>query len=367
MEERMMPAQEGPKRKPPAPKPDEETRVAIEQARADAKAALTRAKEEERARRKVEATLAEAQEALAVAQVEIEQQRRARVEAEKALAEAQEALAVAQVEIEQARQERVKTEQVRAEAERALAEARKATGGEAEKMDLLPTALGNGGAEQRVSFIVRLTVDERGQPRRTEIEHAQSGKKQTFPTLDVQRLTAFMKARISPPAIPEPTIPPAPLPGIVGFPTSEPPRPASDLTVSDVWVFRIGTPGVSALMLNPAEACVVQVHFHLQGPEAHAITAQEPSFEIRVYTHEVTSGASKLLSTHSASLVEDVFGYTAQIQAPGLPPGIYRLVTLVALHAPAKLVAHYEGPVIQVVEVQPSVSTAAPLELSLSG
>ena len=56
---------------------------------------------------------------------------------------------------------------------------------------------GEEGIEQRISFIVRLTVDKRGQPRRTEIEHAKSGKKETFPGLDVQRLAAFMEARIS--------------------------------------------------------------------------------------------------------------------------------------------------------------------------
>jgi hypothetical protein len=57
--------------------------------------------------------------------------------------------------------------------------------------------LGEEGTERRVTFIVRLTVDERGQPRRTEIEHARSGERETFPSLDVQRLTAFMERCIS--------------------------------------------------------------------------------------------------------------------------------------------------------------------------
>ena len=65
------------------------------------------------------------------------------------------------------------------------------------------------GAERRVTFIVRLTVDERGQPRRTEIEHARSGKKETFAGLDVQRLTAFMEACISPPDHPGTDDPPS--------------------------------------------------------------------------------------------------------------------------------------------------------------
>jgi hypothetical protein len=69
---------------------------------------------------------------------------------------------------------------------------------EAEDMEPPSAALSEEGTERRITFIIRLTVDERGQPRRTEIEHAQSGQKETFPDLDVQRLAAFMKKCISP-------------------------------------------------------------------------------------------------------------------------------------------------------------------------
>jgi hypothetical protein len=81
-------------------------------------------------------------------------------------------------------------------------------GAEEKNTEPPPTALGEGAAERRVTFILRLTVDERGQPRRTEIEHAKSGKKETFPGLDVQRLAAFMKACISPPNRPKTDDPP---------------------------------------------------------------------------------------------------------------------------------------------------------------
>jgi len=80
---------------------------------------------------------------------------------------------------------------------------------ETENTEPLPTALREEGAERRVTFIVRLTVDEQGQPRRTEIEHAQSGKKETFPSLDAQRLAAFMKACISLPNHPGTDDPPS--------------------------------------------------------------------------------------------------------------------------------------------------------------
>jgi hypothetical protein len=82
-------------------------------------------------------------------------------------------------------------------------------GAEAEKTEPLPAALGEGGAERRVTFVVRLTVDEQGQPRRTEVEHAKSGEKETFPGLDVQRLVAFMKACIGLPNHPAADDPPS--------------------------------------------------------------------------------------------------------------------------------------------------------------
>jgi len=118
-------------------------------------------------------------------------------------------LAAARAEVEQERQAWLKIGQARAEAKRALAEARQAMGAEEKNTEPPPTALGEEGAERRVTFIVRLTVDERGQPRRTEVEHAQSGKKETFPGLDVHQLAAFMKACISLPNHPETDDPPS--------------------------------------------------------------------------------------------------------------------------------------------------------------
>jgi hypothetical protein len=138
-----------------ASQPDEETRVALEKAMAEVEAALARAKDEERARLKAEAALTEVRQALAAAQVEVEQERQA------------------------------------------LVQAGRAVGTETESTESPPTNPGEGGAERRVTFIVRLTVDARNQPRRTEIEHAQSGHKETFPGLDAQRLIAFMKACLS--------------------------------------------------------------------------------------------------------------------------------------------------------------------------
>jgi len=323
-----MSAQEGSRRKAPAAKPDEGTKRAAETAEAGATA-------EEQARRKEEEALTEAQETAAAARAESEEERQAQV----------------------------KTKRARSEAARPSTEARKASEAQAENLELSRTALEEAGAEQPVSFAVRLTVDARGQILRTQVEHAQSRKKETFPTLDVQRLAAFMKACISLPPAQEPAIHPEPSPARAGIPTPKSPRPASDLTVSDVRVFRIGAPGVSALTLNPAEACVVQARFQLQGPEAAALTTHDSAFEIKVYATALTGGTPGLLTTYNANLVKDVLDYTAQMPAPGLSPGLYRLITRVTLPAPTKMVGYHEGPIIEVIG-EPSISPAAPTERS---
>jgi len=101
---------------------------------------------------------------------------------------------------------RVALEQDRTET--ALAQTRQASMAEPENTELTATALGKEGAERRVSFILRVTVDEQGQPRRAEVEHARSGNKEAYPGLDLQRLVAFVEVCINLPNHPETDDPP---------------------------------------------------------------------------------------------------------------------------------------------------------------
>ena len=69
---------------------------------------------------------------------------------------------------------------------------------------------------------------------------------------------------------------------------------------------------------------------------------------MKVYVREVTSGKYILLTTYRANLAENVLEYTAQMQVPGLPSGLYRLVTLVTLPAPINMGSQYKGPIVDV-------------------
>lgn len=216
------------------------------------------------------------------------------------------------------------------------------------------------GVEQRISFVVRLTVDERGRPRRTEVEHAQSGKKEVFPALDGHRLAAFMKASIEHPAAQESESASAPLPERVEMATPQqqvapPEGPGIRLRISTVNVSRSGVPGGMTLMLSPDEAFIVEVNFHLEGIEAPSLASQNAAYEIVFMAHEVTSGMSTSLTTYKGNLVEGVLNYKDEMPVYGLPAGLYRLVTLVKLQEPVMMVAHHEGTVFQVMGIRPSV------------
>jgi hypothetical protein len=331
-----MAAREGPERMRPGEKPGEEPKAAIQKARSEAEAALARAKDEEKAR----------------------------IRAEKALAEAKEALAAARVKLEEEHLARAKAERASTEAATALAEARKFIGLDIEDQRAPSASAQPREAEQRISFIVRLTVDDRGQALRTEVEHAHTGRKETFRALDVQRLAAFMGMYTKPAVTPESITPPLPLPVTQETPIRRFFGSAEGLIVSDVRAFHRGL-GSTALMINPGEAFVVQARFQFHGPRTPSFPAQGTSFDMRVYAREVTSGTSTLLATCTEDLGADVPEHTPRVQAPGLPLGLYRLVTVITLHAPTKMVAHYDGPIVHVFENQPSTSPALPPHGSL--
>jgi len=343
-----MAEQHNPENEPLAAEPDQENQNELEKAKTEGKAAGRRTKIDEKARYKAQKALAEVQEALTAAQAKAEQERQARLKAEKALTKAQEVLTATHSKLEQERQARINADKARADAERALEETSMNMTGLGKNVEIPSTMLSEERAERRVSFIVRLTVDERGQPRRTEIEHTQTRKKESFRVLDGERLVAFMRSCISAVAIAEPAVSQVPLSVQVGIPTTEPLRQTFSLTVSDVQVFHTGALGTMALTLSPEEAFVVRAHFQIQSTEAVSLFTQESAYEMMVYANQIGSSESKLLTTYSGRLVNDVVENTVQTEVPSLSPGTYRLVTLITLHTPIKAAGYHEGPIVQV-------------------
>jgi hypothetical protein len=297
-----MTTQRGPKHKKPAAKADKEATVANKKTRVEAKV-------KETATPRLDEPPAESPIALRAAQTEVEHERPAPIKAEKAETEAQEGLAATPLEIEQERR----------------------------------------ASARRVSFVVRLTVNEHGQVQRTEIQHVESDRRQNFPSLDGERLVAFMRESISPTNVPEHDIPPAPPPQRVETPTPGPLNLESSLNISSVQVFRLEVPDVMALTLNREEGFVVEARFQLQGSAVPSLGARGSPYEMKVYVSEVTSGKSRLLTTYNATLIQDVLEYAAKAYVSGLPSGLYRLFTLVTVGEPREVAGHYDGPVIRVI------------------
>lgn len=302
-----MAAQRDRKRKELLGQPDRETTAATEKAKIKSKRALASGRVKETTRIKSDEAWAKAQEALRTAQAKVKHERQARAKAEKALAEAQEVLAAVRLKDEY--QARIR----------------------------------------RVSFVVRLMIDERGQPQRTEIEEVASSKKQNFLGLDSERIIAFMKECASPAINPELDIPAAPSSKKIKHPIPGPLNPNSSLIVSEVRVFHPHDPDFMTLVLTRDEPFGIKAFFQLQGPNAQLPTFDTSAFEVKVYVNEVSSGKCKLLITYSAKLIQNVLEYIVPMEMPGLSPGLYRLFTIVTLYTPIKLAGFYGKTIIHIV------------------
>lgn len=296
------------KRKDPAAQPDQATSVLAEKTKAKARRQVLQGKAKERTGPKSEDALAKAQAALKAARASLRRERQARAKAEQVLAETQEALAAARLKAGQEHEVQMR----------------------------------------RISFVVRLMVDKHGHPRRTEVEEVESSRKQNFLGLDGERLVSFMKASFSDPISLENPTDSAPHPESPTIPPIRSEKQNSSLIVSDVQVLHSEDPDVSTLTLTHEQPFIVQARFLLRGPDAQFLTTQQSSFEMKVYSNDVTNGKSKLLTTYSTMLIRDVLGYTTPVEVKGLSPGLYRLFTLIIFRRPIKLAGFYGKTIIQV-------------------
>jgi hypothetical protein len=213
---------------------------------------------------------------------------------------------------------------------------------------------------RQVSFIVRLKIDRHDQPPRIEIEYASDSKNEhasgsvkpdKFVGFNGERLITFMKACISPTIITEPVVsvesPHLPPPSFeeAESPTSESRRARASLVITDVQLFHSMVPNSMTLTLVFGEPYFIQAQFQIQGPDVHSLTALKPSCELKVYANEVTSGKSWLLTTSSTELIQNVAEYRIRAKIPRVPPGFYRLFTVVNICAPIKMAGFYENAV----------------------
>lgn len=200
------------------------------------------------------------------------------------------------------------------------------------------------GAEKPISFVVRVTADDQGQVRRTEIQDARSGKKSIFPKLDGQRLIDFImksikRAMASSPEL-KPVSPRDPKPSI---------KPKASLSIADAEIKSMGSttkPGV----FDSKDAMRIENRFRIEGGEAASLTQQGGVFDIKIYANSMRSGKASLLTSKRGKLVKDVLEYREEMEVSDLSPGHYRLDTLVILQEPARVAEYHEGPRFHIIE-----------------
>ena len=285
--------------------------------------------------------LADARKDVSAAQANAEQERQGRREAEKELSELRTNLAEATALLHQERQDRLKAEKGRAEAKAALEEANRSVPVQVINEEAASKEYSGEGTEHRLTFIVRLMLDERGEPRRTEIEDMKKIRKESFHALNGEQLAAFMRSFLHPVAV-----------AATDFPREIPvPESAGEMytvNISEPQVLDRESGNAISLSVKAREAFVTQARFQLRPAKDSTGEVHDSDYEISVFANEIGGSHSQLMASSYGRLQENVLDYMARMEAPGLPPGVYRLVTLVTLHTPTSMTGHYEGPIILV-------------------
>lgn len=281
--------------------------------------------------------LQESEQKQRAALVEIEKLREERQSVEKELAELQTRFEEAQKDLEREWQTRIDLEQALVNAGHAAEDL------EAERE--ISALAGRGIEEKRVSFIVRLTVNERGDPLRTEIEHAQTRTKKIIPAFEPQQVADFIQSCII--AVKEPEAEAEPP---VKRKAGEQVKEGIQLVLSQVKVWRPGNPGRMALNISAGEMPFAQIDFQLEGTDSPALTEKRLVYEVKLYAKEISSEKSRLLGEQKGELAAGITSYRSQLRIRRLEPGIYRLMATVDIPEIPGLVSYQEGHFVRVAQ-----------------
>jgi hypothetical protein len=280
-------------------------RTQVEKLRLELKAASARARAEEKARLKLEEALAQAQADAQDAQADAERERQMRLQAEQALSDVQ----------------------------------KKPIAG--------PAIPAGSGAESRLVFILRLSLDENRQPKRVEIEENQTRKRDSIPGLDYRRISAFIQTFLSPLSLGEEQ-PAAQAPGpmkIAGEIERTPTIVITDVEVGD------SQDPFNRLVFYPHDRVQVRIRFHLDNPDILPEVDRDEGFEIKLHARNRQDNTYQLVASQRQAVLPGLVQYSVELELRNLLPGLYSLFTVVSLPS-ARLGRFFEGPVFEVPTLQ---------------
>lgn len=201
------------------------------------------------------------------------------------------------------------------------------------------------GTERRTSFVVRLTVDEAGRPRRGEIEHTHTHEKRAFKAANGQRLVEIMEEMIGVSAAAPEAMPAA-------AEAKQPmPQRAAILAIQNVQIQQGERLGGMNLAVRPNTEFRLVTNFVLEGEEAQAQSNTEAPFDLVIFAHRMDGSSAQQVASHRGRLVAGQTEYTQLLQCEGLAHGRYRLITFMTLLTPLNLASWHDTTFVKVEEI----------------
>jgi hypothetical protein len=320
-------------------------RTDIAETRNDSKVLQAQVRAEKKARQHAEKKLTDAQEALSVAKAKLEKERLEREQAQQELIETQALLEKIRIEADELRQVKDNAEPEKTEADNALEYVANTSFNE----DEASTSSELYDSEQRISFVIRLAVDKRGQTRRTQIEHALSGNKDVFPSFNVQRMVDFIESTVATivsgegaeALIQTETLPEE---------KTEKKNLELSLAITDLQTICINDKGELALIFIANTPISVRTYIQISGTESLAGFNCSIPYKINIYAIGVDTRSSSLVATGTADLVPGISVYSSQMQISGLPAGIFRLGIISIIPSPVNIAKITQETLLQVFE-----------------
>jgi hypothetical protein len=127
--------------------------------------------------------------------------------------------------------------------------------------------------------------------------------------------------------------------------TAVPPLPEeTKIEIRDVDLSEVGPSSGT-----PEKRLMAKVNFQLSGAEAQTLTAERLPYRVEVHAIDLESKNSILVASARNELQPQIFEYTSQQKFPLPEVGRYELHSIVLLLPPGAMVAHHQGPTINIV------------------
>lgn len=119
------------------------------------------------------------------------------------------------------------------------------------------------------------------------------------------------------------------------------------LVVTDVRILDADEHDRAVSHLELDQPFVMELQLRVKAPGAEEVESAMAPLDVEVYADPITLGPASLVAEQKVTISGGEES-TAKLLVPGLPEGIYRLVTTVTGNEPVRLSGYHDGPVVSV-------------------